>query len=126
MEGNADLDDQLLLIVRDPTYDVTQGIPPAAPEHGSIRRLTRDEHDIEIHTHYKIVIDGEEFPDPFHVMNNGSVSYHGLPQYSTTSAVDLVKRIVDELIDEEPPPIGGQGKPGSPLHGDHHNPAGGH
>ena len=106
MKDRAEPDHRLLLVANDHEYDPTQGIPPAKHEHGSVRKLSHAGREIEIHTHYRVVIDGQEFPDPFHVLNDGSVSYHGLPQYSTSSAVDLVKRIVDELLGDDPPPIG--------------------
>jgi hypothetical protein len=48
-------------------YDVTEGIPPAAHDHGSVRRVEHASHRLEIHTHYRVFIDGEEFPDPIHV-----------------------------------------------------------
>jgi hypothetical protein len=106
MKDHCQPGERLLLVVQDPTYELGQGIPPAQHQHGSVRRLTHDGHEIEVHTHYRVVIDGKEYPDPFHVMNDGTVTYHGLPQYQTASAVDLVKRIVDELLADEPRPIG--------------------
>jgi hypothetical protein len=69
-----------------------------------VRRFTHNGRTVEIETHYRITIDGIEFPDHIHVADNGTVHYHGLPQYSTPSAIDLVRRIVDRLSDTPPPP----------------------
>ena len=68
-----------------------------AGAHGSVRTFEHDGHQVTIETHYRITIDGEIFPDPLHVASDGSVHYHGLPQYSAPSAVDIVKAIVERL-----------------------------
>lgn len=117
MEHHGALDESDLVLVRDPSYDVTRGIPPAHHSHESVRRLTHEGHDIEVHTSYKIVIDGREFPDTIAVMDDGSVRYHGLPQYATNSALELAVRIVDELLEEEPPPIDGCDETPAEHHG---------
>jgi hypothetical protein len=72
-------------------YDLTEGIPPAEHDHSSVRRVEHAGHRLEIYPHYRILIDGQEFPDPIHVADDGTVHYHGIPQYSAPSAVDLVK-----------------------------------
>jgi hypothetical protein len=98
-------------------YDLTEGIPPAEHDHASVRRVEHAGHRLEIHTHYRILIDGQEFPDQIHVANDGSVHYHGIPQYSAPSAVDLVKVIAERLEEGEPPPLIGEPQP----HHDHYN-----
>jgi hypothetical protein len=98
-------------------YDLTEGIPPAEHDHSSVRRVEHAGHRLEVHTYYRIFIDGQEFPDPIHVGDDGRVHYHGIPQYSAASAVDLVKMIAERLEEGEPPPLIGE-----PQHGqDHHN-----
>jgi hypothetical protein len=114
--------EELLQPLRDDAYDVTHGIAPAEHEHVSVRRFEHDGHSIEIHTQYRILIDGQEFPDPIHVAGDGSVSYHGLPQYSAPSAVDLVRLIVERLVEDEPPPLIGGSGPEPAHHHDHHHP----
>lgn len=105
-------------------YDVTGGLAPMAHDHQpvSVRTAEHNGHTIQIETTYRILIDGEEFPDPIHVQDDGTVHYHGLPQYSSASAVDLLKVVVDKMADETdvPPLIGGPLVDGGHAgHGDH-------
>ena len=92
-------------------YDLTEGITPTAHDQMSVRRVEHAGHRMEVHTHYRIFIDGQEFPDPIHVADDGTVHYHGLPQYSAASAVDLVKVIAERLDEAEPPPLIGEPQP---------------
>lgn len=102
-------------------YDVTGGLAPMSHDHGtvSVRSAEHNGHTIQIETTYRILIDGDEFPDPIHVQDDGTVHYHGLPQYSTASAVDLLKVVVDKMSDDNdvPPLIGGP--PSDDGHGAH-------
>lgn len=69
---------------------------PKAEERGhSIRYVTHRSREIEIHTHYKIFIDGE--PLDLHVMagDDGRVHCHALPNYGFRSTVDLVRQLLD-------------------------------
>ncbi|MFN0090934.1 MAG: hypothetical protein ACKVWR_11810 [Acidimicrobiales bacterium] len=102
-------------------YDVNEGLVTEADPSSSVRRFTHNGHTVEIETHYRIIIDGVEFPDHIHVADNGAVHYHGLPQYSTPSAVDLVRRIVERLSDTPPPPPIGAAdeRPDDADHDDH-------
>jgi hypothetical protein len=103
-------------------YDLTEGIPPTAHDHSSVRRVEHAGHRLEIHTHYRVLIDGQEFPDPIHVADDGTVHYHGIPQYSAPSAVDLVKVIAERLVEGEPPPLIGEPQPEHHDHNrDHHS-----
>ena len=114
-------------------------IAPVGHDHGepgvsvSVRTAAYAGHTIRIETQYRIFIDDQLFPDPIHVGDDGNVHYHGLPQYSVASAVDLCKRIVDRLQPGDlPPPLddgddgqGGHGHDGG--HGGHdHQHEGGH
>jgi len=68
------------------------------PGHGGetgVRRLEYRGHDIEIATRYEVKIDGEPWEGHLMVQLDGSVTYHGLPQYATPSAVDLIQAVVD-------------------------------
>ena len=101
-------------------YDLTEGLAIDAGVGGSVRRFAHNGRTVEIETHYRITIDGVEFPDHIHVADNGTVHYHGLPQYSTPSAIDLVRRIVGRLSDTPPPPpIGPAGGHDGHRNGDH-------
>ena len=104
-------------------YDLTEGIPPAAHDHSSVRRVEHAGHRLEIYTHYRILIDGQEFPDPIHVADDGTVHYHGIPQYSAPSAVDLVKVIAERLDEGQPPPL--IGEPQAQHDHQNHDPHGG-
>jgi hypothetical protein len=67
------------------------------------RRFEHRGHTVEIVTHYTVTIDGEPWEQPMEVHPDGSVTYHGLPQYYVASAVDIVKAVIDhgyELPDE--------------------------
>lgn len=129
MTENQPPEDARFAKLRSGTYDVTEGIPPAGHDHVSVRRVEHAGHSLEIHTSYRIFIDGQEFPDPIHVSDDGTVHYHGLPQYSAPSAVDLLKVITDRLVEDEPPPLIGDLQAGpeqghTPDHG--HEPEHGH
>ena len=89
MTTNGAGDDGFLANLSDPTYDVTEGVAPPAhmhgQSHGNVRRFEHAGHHIEIETHYRITIDGQEFPDQLHVADDGTVHYHGYPQYRSPS-----------------------------------------
>jgi hypothetical protein len=48
-----------------------------------------------------VTIDGEVWDQHVEVLEDGSVTYHGLPQYAVPSAVDLVRRLID--VEEDTP-----------------------
>jgi hypothetical protein len=82
------------------------GKPVAADhaEHGkgpaqSVREVDYKGHKITIYTQYQIKIDGKPFSGHIYVDNRGKVSAHALPNYSFVSAVDLVKKVIDEFPD---------------------------
>lgn len=62
---------------------------------GSVREFTHRGHAVSVVTRYEVTIDGEPWEQQIHVQNDGSVSYHGLPQYVVPSAVDLVRGVID-------------------------------
>jgi hypothetical protein len=69
-----------------------------APTHGhgeTVRRFTHRGHRVEIVTHYEVKIDGKPWERHLGVLNDGSVVYHGLPQYAVPSAVDLIRTVID-------------------------------
>lgn len=82
----------------------TYGHEPPAAGHGhgtGVRRFTYRGHDVEIVTRYEVLIDGEPWDQHVEVLQDGSVTYHGLPQYALPSAVDLIRRLID--YDEDAP-----------------------
>ena len=50
---------------------------------------------IEVETTYRILIDGEPLRAHVSVLEDGRVHYHGLPNYSFTSALDLARKTID-------------------------------
>lgn len=66
----------------------------------SVREIEYNGHKITIHTQYEIKVDGKPFSGHVYVDNSGKVSAHALPNYSFVSAVDLVKKIIDEFPDD--------------------------
>jgi hypothetical protein len=71
---------------------------------GSVRRFEYRGHEVEIVTHYEVTIDGEPWPGQIAVQLDGTVTYHGLPQYVVPSAVDLVRGVIDTSY-EAPPDV---------------------
>jgi hypothetical protein len=66
----------------------------------SVRVVEHKGHKIAIYTRYEIRVDGKPFTSHVYVDNTGKVSTHALPAYSFVSAVDLVKKIIDEFPDD--------------------------
>ena len=66
------------------------------PGHGpAVRRFEHRGHRVEIVTHYEVTIDGKPWDRHLGVLDDGSVTYHGLPQYAVPSAVDLIRAVID-------------------------------
>ena len=61
----------------------------------SVRVFEHRGHRVEIVTRYEVTIDGQRWDQPMEVLEDGSVVYHGLPQYLVPSAVDMVKAVID-------------------------------
>ena len=80
-------------------------------DHGpSVREDHHKGHHIVIKTTYEVTVDGKKFTAPLGVSNAGMVQYHGIPNVSFPSAVDLIKCIIDQFpadfpkeTREEPP-----------------------
>jgi hypothetical protein len=66
----------------------------------SIRQLVHDGHKIVIHTTYRFEVDGKLIKLPLGVDDSGQVHCHSLPNYQTTSAVDMVKALIDNFPDD--------------------------
>ena len=62
---------------------------------GGVRRFTHLGHEVEIVTRYEVTIDGEPWDQHLEVMPDGSVTYHGLPQYAVASAVELLRTVIE-------------------------------
>jgi hypothetical protein len=83
-----------------------QAVPPPHPGgHSSVRTAVHNGHTIEIRTTYDVRIDGEPLEAHVSVSDNGSVHYHGLPNYAEASAIDLMRRVIDAFPDDYPPAV---------------------
>ena len=78
---------------------------------GSVREAMHRGKHIVVKTHYEITVDGEPLGAHLGVSDDGSVHYHGLPNYAFSSMMDLVRKVIDasdvELPDNE---IGAPGR----------------
>jgi hypothetical protein len=68
-----------------------------------LRTATYKGHQIAIRTTYEITIDGQPLEAHMAVSNDGRVHYHGLPNYSSSSGIDLMKEVIDAFPDDFPP-----------------------
>ena len=82
-----------------------EGSVTSAHSHGlpSVRTAEHNGHTIEIRTTYDVRIDGQPMEAHLGVGNDGNVHYHGLPNYSEASAIDLMRRVIDAFPDDYPP-----------------------
>lgn len=62
---------------------------------GDVRRFEYRGHTVEIATHYAVAIDGQPWEGHLAVHHDGTVTYHGLPQYAVPSAVELLQAVID-------------------------------
>ena len=58
---------------------------------------------IRIETTYKIFIDKEPLSSHTTVMNDGTVHCHDFPNYSFSSAIDMVRKIIDSIMEFQEP-----------------------
>lgn len=89
-----------------PTAGHAHGHDQPAATHGhseGVRRFTHRGHAVEIVTRYEVTIDGEPWDQHLGVLEDGSVIYHGLPQYAVPSAVDLIRTVLD--YEEDAPEV---------------------
>jgi hypothetical protein len=68
-------------------------------DHDGVRRFEYRGHQVEIATHYEISIDGEPWEGHVTARLDGTVTYHGLPQYAVPSAVALVQAVIDTIYE---------------------------
>jgi hypothetical protein len=98
---------------------------------GGTVTLREDEyhgHKIVVKATYDVTIDGRPLSLHLSVTNDGSVHCHSLPNYQSTSLIDVLRHLIDAYPDDFPPGGGGghshgHGRPGG--HGGHPSQAGG-
>jgi hypothetical protein len=66
----------------------------------SVREDDYRGHHIVVRTRYRIEVDGRPVTGHLGVTNDGRVHYHAVPNLSFTSAVDLVRRLIDAFPDD--------------------------
>ena len=66
----------------------------------SVREASYRGHEIIIRTTYQIEVDGRPITGHMGVSNDGQVYYHGIPNVSYASAVDMVKQLIDTYPDD--------------------------
>jgi len=66
----------------------------------TIRNAEHHGHHILVRTHYEIEVDGQMLMGHMGVTNDGHVHYHPLPNLSFTSAIDLVRQLIDTFPDD--------------------------
>ncbi len=66
----------------------------------SVREATYQGHKIVVRTSYHIQVDDVTIEGHMGVTNDGQVHYHPVPNLSSSSAVDLVKRLIDIFPDD--------------------------
>ena len=69
----------------------------------SIRQIDHKGYEIEVRTSYEILIDGEPLDVHIQVSPEGKVHCHSIPNYESSSTVDLVRAIVDTFRSDFPP-----------------------
>lgn len=63
----------------------------------SVREDDYQGHHIVVRTTYQITVDRRPVTGHIHLSNEGQVGYHGLPNMTFDSAVDLVKALIDRF-----------------------------
>ena len=83
--------------------------------HETVREAYHGGHRIVIGTTYRIEVDGRPIGGHFVVTEDGQVQCHALPNYTFSSAVDLVKSMIDIF----PEDFSGTPADGGDAHGGH-------
>lgn len=86
-------------LARRPTANHAHGSPAS---HASVRSTVHRGHTIEIHTTYQVSVDGVPLDAHMGVGDDGNVHYHGLPNYTAASAIDVIREVVDSFPDDYP------------------------
>jgi len=90
--------------------------------HGaSIREDHYQGHHIVIKTTYAVTVDGKPFKAALEVANSGRVQYHAIPNVGFTSAIDLMRSVIDQFPGDFETSGGGTGgTPGGHDGHEHH------
>ncbi len=105
------------------------GLPHGGHAHAvpseSVRADDYSGHQIVVKSTYEVSIDGTVLPLHLSIANDGTVHCHSLPNYTSGSLMDVLRRLIDAFPNDFPPggPKGG-GAGGTPGGG--HGGHGGH
>ena len=100
-------------------------IPESSHKHKTSFKSVRKEdyrgHAIRIETTYKVIVDGEPLNSHTQVLDDGTVHCHDFPNYSFTSALDMVRKMIDAEVEFERPvdEISGHHSDDPQNHNDH-------
>lgn len=91
------------------TYKLLKDGKPVGMDHGhqndtieSIREDDYKGHHIKIQTSYKITIDNKPIKGHITVDNKGRLHTHAMPTYMFNSAVDMIKKLIDNCPSDFP------------------------
>lgn len=102
-------------------------IPESSHKHKTSFKSVRKEdyrgRAIRIETTYKVIIDGEPLSSHTQVLDDGTVHCHDFPNYSFTSALDMVRKMIDAEVGFNRPhdEISGEHLTDHQATGDHQN-----
>lgn len=100
--------DEIKQFLKQDAFDFPPGCDPDHDGHShggsytSVRTVEYHGKHIEIHTTYKILVDGKPMHTGAMPLNDGKVHSHDLPQYAFNSAIDMAKALID--LSEKPLP----------------------
>ena len=77
----------------------------------SLREADYAGHHITVKAVYTIEVDGDPVTGHLVLTNGGQVQYHGLPNMSFDSTIDLVKSLIDHFPGDFPPVVAGTPTP---------------
>ena len=98
---------------REKIIDMKDRLGEAAPGDGdisdagdhpmvSVREAMHNGKHIVVKTRYEVTVDEKPLGAHLRVADNGSVHYHGLPNYAFASMMDLVRKVIDASEAELP------------------------
>ncbi len=108
---------------REKIIDMKDRLGEAAPGDGdisdagdhpmvSVREAMHNGKHIVVKTRYEVTVDEKPLGAHLGVADNGSVHYHGLPNYAFASMMDLVRKVIDaseaELPEDQISQAGGE------------------
>jgi hypothetical protein len=85
------------------------------------READHNGHHIVVRTHYEVEVDGKPLTGHLGVSDSGLVHYHPIPNLTYSSALDMVRKIIDVYPDDFGPGATPGGHVGHDPHAMHRN-----